>query len=57
MICSDFCPFLNKFGHCDATMRPPERIIVCPHSKIRHSIGAGNIGGSSGGMPHGKKTD
>lgn len=57
MICSDFCVFLNKFRHCEVTMRPPERITECPHSAIKRSVSAAIGGSSSGGMPRGKKTD
>lgn len=56
MICSDFCVFLNKFGHCDIALRPPARIAVCPHTVIRRSPSVATSGGSSGGLPRAKKT-
>lgn len=51
MICSDFCVFLNKFGYCEMTMCPPERITECPHSAIKRSVSAATGSGSTGGMP------
>lgn len=57
MICSNFCVFLNKFGHCDIALRPPARIAVCPHTVIRRSPSLAASGGSSGGLPHAEKAN
>lgn len=34
MRCYIGCVMLNEFGICESTMRRPERIDKCPHSKI-----------------------
>lgn len=56
MICSDFCPWLNKYGQCEMVLRPPARIAVCPHSAIAHKVAIAQSGSSAGGMPHDEKT-
>lgn len=38
IICSLFCPMLNKFGVCESTMRRVERVQECPHLKIHKEI-------------------
>ena len=30
IMCSLFCPMLNKFGVCESTMRRVERVQECP---------------------------
>lgn len=38
IICSLFCPMLNKFGVCESTMRKVERVRACPHLKLYKEI-------------------
>ncbi|MGO5027605.1 hypothetical protein [Candidatus Agathobaculum pullicola] len=35
IMCSLFCPMLNKFGVCESTMRRVERVQECPHNRLR----------------------
>ena len=38
IMCSLFCPMLNKFGVCESTMRKVERVQECPHLKMRGRV-------------------
>ena len=38
IICSLFCPMLNKFGVCESTMRRVEQVQECPHLKMRKAV-------------------
>ena len=38
IMCSRFCPMINKFGVCESTMRKVERVQECPHLKIHKEI-------------------
>lgn len=35
IMCSLFCPMLNKFGVCESIMRRVERVQECPHNRLR----------------------
>lgn len=38
IMCSLFCPMLNKFGVCESTMRRVERVQEYPHLKMRERV-------------------
>lgn len=38
IMCSLFCPMINKFGVCESAMRRVERVQECPHLKMRVQI-------------------
>ena len=38
IMCSLFCPMLNKFGVCEGTMRRVEQVRECPHLKMRKAV-------------------
>ena len=38
IMCSLFCPMLNKFGVCESTLRRVEQVRECPHRKMRVQI-------------------
>lgn len=35
IMCSLFCPMINKFGVCESTLRRAERVQACPHNQLR----------------------
>ena len=35
IMCSLFCPMINKFGVCESSMRKVERVRECPHNRLR----------------------
>ena len=35
IMCSLFCPMINKFGVCESAMRSVERVRECPHKRMR----------------------
>ena len=43
IMCSLFCPMLNKFGVCESTMRRVERVQECPHLKMRERVSKLNL--------------
>ena len=38
IMCSLFCPMLNKFGVSESTMRKVELVQECPHLKMRGRV-------------------
>ena len=34
ILCSLFCPMINKFGVCESAMRRVEQVRECPHTRI-----------------------
>lgn len=46
IVCSLFCPMLNKFGVCESTMRRVERVQACPHDRLRETVSNLNTGGT-----------
>ena len=38
IMCSLFCPMINKFGVCESAMRRVERVQECPHKRMRVQI-------------------
>ena len=38
ILCSLFCPMINKFGVCESTMRRVEQVRACPHLKMRERV-------------------
>lgn len=55
MICSDFCPFRNKFDYCEMTMRAIGRVTICPHCVIHRSVRDVCSGKSERKASHAKK--
>lgn len=35
IMCSLFCPMINKFSVCESTLRRVERVQECPHNRLR----------------------
>lgn len=35
IMCSLFCPMINKFGVCESTLRRVEQVRECPHLEMR----------------------
>ena len=38
IMCSLFCPMINKFGVCESTLRRVERVQECPHLEMRERV-------------------
>ena len=38
IICPATCPMLNKYGVCESAMRRAERVLVCPHDRLREAV-------------------
>ena len=38
IMCSLFCPMINKFGVCESAMRRVEQVRECPHLKMCKAV-------------------
>lgn len=38
IMCSLFCPMINKFGVCESTLRRVEQVRECPHLEMRERV-------------------
>lgn len=52
IMCSLFCPMINKFGVCESTMRKVERVRECPHNRLREVSKLNTDRHSGGGDTH-----
>ena len=38
IMCSLFCPMINKFGVCESAMRRVEQVRECPHKQMHKTV-------------------